>query len=401
MKTEFDIVIVGAGIVGLVTAALLAQSSGRKSFRITVIDAGKKPGFDTNDDVGLRVSAVSHGSVNILREAGAWTEIAATRVSPYQCMRVWDSREPMEGPCTLRFDAADFAVSELGFIVENGLIQHALLRRLEELAVEIHFETPLAGLSADDSGAITGVELQDGIELRADLLVGADGVASMVRQSAGISVQEWRYPQTALVTHVVPALSHRKTAWQRFLPEGPIAFLPLADGRVSVVWSTTPERAGHALSATDAELAAILGTASDHLLGKLDVAGPRGTFPLKSQHAAKYVLPGMALVGDAAHAVHPLAGQGANLGMADAAGLEEAISAAVLDGEYPGDLPTLRRYERQRKGANKTMLHFVDGLNRLFLADSAAIASLRSGGMRLFNQSGPVQRRAVQVALGL
>ncbi len=401
MKTEFDIVIVGAGMVGLVTAALLAQSPGRKNFRITVIDAGKKPGFDAHDDVGLRVSAVSRGSVNILRKAGAWAEIAATRASPYQCMRVWDSRELLEGPSTLRFDAADFAVSELGFIVENALIQHALLTRLEALAVDVRFDTSLAGLSTDGNGVVTGIELQDGPGIRTDLLVGADGVASLVRKSAGISVKEWRYPQTALVTHVIPARSHRQTAWQRFLPEGPLAFLPLADGRVSVVWSTTPEQAEQALSATDAELAALLGIASDHFLGKLEIAGPRGSFPLRSQHAAQYVLSGLALVGDAAHAVHPLAGQGANLGMADAAGLAETLSAATLDGEYPGDLPTLRRYERQRKGANKTMLHFVDALNRLFLADSAAIASLRGSGMRLFNQSGPVQRRAVQVALGI
>lgn len=401
MKTEFAIVVVGAGLVGLVTAALLAQSPWRRNFRITVIDAGKKPEFEADDDISLRVSAVSRGSVNILRKMGAWEKIAATRVSPYQSMRVWDSREPLEGPSTLRFDAADFALPELGFIVENALIQHTLLTRLDELAVDIRFETPLAGLSSGGDGAITGIELQDGTGIRTDLLVAADGVASLVRQSAGIAVKEWRYPQAALVTHVMPARSHRQTAWQRFLPDGPLAFLPLADGRVSVVWSTTPEQAEHALSVADAELAALLGTASDHFLGKLEIAGPRGSFPLKSQHAERYVLPGLALVGDAAHAVHPLAGQGANLGMADAAALVEALIVAMSNGEYPGDLPTLRRYERQRKGANKTMLHFVDALNRLFLADSTAIASLRSSGMRLFNRSGPIQRRAVQVALGI
>jgi 2-octaprenylphenol hydroxylase len=401
MKKEFDIAVVGAGMVGLATAALLAQSHGRQNLRITVIDAGKKPHFDVSDDVGLRVSAISQGSLGIFQKIGIWDRITALRASPYRRMRVWDSREPLVGPCTLRFDAEDFAVSELGFIVENALIQYALLMKLDELNVAVRFATPLADICRDHDGRITGVLLQDGRDMETDLLIGADGVASSVRQSAGISVSEWRYPQAALVTHVMPAQDHQQTAWQRFLPDGPLAFLPLADGRVSVVWSTTPEQAKHALSVTNAELATLLGSASEHFLGQLEVAGPRGSFPLKSQHAGTYVMPGLVLVGDAAHAVHPLAGQGANLGIADAEALVETVAAALLNGEYPGDLPTLRRYERRRKGANKTMLHFVDALNRLFLADSTAVATVRSGGMRLFNQSGPVQRRAVRVALGI
>jgi 2-octaprenylphenol hydroxylase len=231
--------------------------------------------------------------------------------------------------------------------------------------------------------------------------VGADGAASLVRKSAGIAVNAWKYPQSAVVTHVAPERDHRRTAWQRFLADGPIALLPLEDGRVSVVWSTTPEKAEHAISTSDAEFGALLSEASDGILGSLAVAGPRGAFPLRAQHADRYVVPGLALVGDAAHSVHPLAGQGANLGLADASALAGAITAGLSRGEYPGDLPTLRGYERARKGANKTMLHFIDALNRLFLADSAAIAGLRGRGMRLFNRSGPVRQQAVQVALGI
>jgi 2-octaprenylphenol hydroxylase len=401
MKTDFNVAIVGAGMVGLVTAVLLAQSPCRDNLRITIIDAGKKPQFDVNNDVALRVSAISLGSINVFQDIGVWKSILGRRASAYQRMRVWDSRESVEGPDTLRFDAADFAVPELGFIVENILIQHVLLNRLDELGVEVRFNTPIAITTDNSAQQITEVQLQDGTSIAADLLIGADGAASSVRSNAGIAITTWSYPQSAFVTHVMPEHSHRKTAWQRFLPDGPLAFLPLQDGRVSVVWSTTPDKANSAMNAGKKDLADSLAEASDHLLGKLTVDGPCGSFPLKSQHAERYVLPGLALVGDAAHAVHPLAGQGANLGIADSAALVSAISVAIARGEYPGDLSALRTYERARKGANKTMLHFIDALNRLFLSDSETIASLRGSGMRLFNSSGPIQRRAVQVALGI
>ncbi len=401
MKTQFDVVVVGAGMVGLATAALLAQSHCSSNLTITVLDAGKRPQFDVANDIALRVSAVSQGSIRILREIGAWDAVSDVRVCPYRRMWVWDSRDAVEGPNTLRFDAAEFALGELGFIVENVLIQHALLERLGELGVAVRFENPIEKIRIATEARATEIQLQDGKSIAADLLIGADGAASMVREGAGISLQTWSYPQAALVTHVRPEKAHQNTAWQRFLKEGPLAFLPLDDGRVSVVWSTTPEQAERALTASDTDLAALLDDASDGLLGKLTVSGPRGSFPLRSQHAERYVMPGLALVGDAAHTVHPLAGQGANLGIADAAALATAVSEAIANGEYPGDLPTLRRYERQRKGANKTMLHFIDAINRLFLADSESIVTLRGSGMRLFNQSGPIQRRAVEVALGI
>jgi 2-octaprenylphenol hydroxylase len=203
------------------------------------------------------------------------------------------------------------------------------------------------------------------------------------------------------VTHLRPEKSHQYTAWQRFLRNGPVALLPLQDGRVSVVWSTTPEEADKAIAASNDELSDMLSEATDHVLGQLLPEGPRGSFPLKAQHANNYVLPGLALVGDAAHAVHPLAGQGANLGLADAARLVNVLDEAIGNDEYPGDMPVLRRYERARKGANQTMLYFIDSLNRLFLSESDSVAKLRGSGMRLFNLSGPIREQAVHVALGL
>jgi 2-octaprenylphenol hydroxylase len=399
MKQQFDIVIVGAGMVGLTLANLLAQSEYCDNLNITVIDAGKKPTFTPESDVSLRVSAIASGSAELFARIGVWDEIVNTRACPYRDMRVWDAAGTVEGAETLHFDAAEFAVPQLGYIIENVLIQVALLNSLEASNVNVKFETQITSLNR--IGERYAVELADGEKFNPDLLIGADGAASFVRTSAGIGVTSWLYSQTAFVTHLQPEHSHRNTAWQRFLKTGPVGLLPLADGRVSTVWSTTAGQAAEALDASDEQLQAMLTDATDNVLGQLKPTGPRGSFPLKAQHADHYVLAGLALVGDAAHAVHPLAGQGANLGFADAEILAKVIADALAANENPGDLPVLRNYERARKGANKTMLHFIDGLNRLFSNDSTSLALLRGTGMRLFNNSGPIRERAVQVALGI
>jgi len=383
MKQRFDIVIVGAGMTGLTCAALLARSESAERLNISVIDAGPRPIFSAADDVALRVSAIANGSAAILDSVGAWPLIAAARISPYECMRVWDEQDVPDGAATLTFDAAEFALPQLGYIVENVLLRHALLQVLDATGVELRFTERLEQIP------------------KADLVIGADGARSFVRELAGIKTNEWPYRQTALVTHLTPANGHQQTAWQRFLRQGPLGMLPLSDGRISVVWSTSPELAEAALKADDGELAAMLTEASDFVLGELQVAGPRGAFPLSAQHAALYVLPGFALIGDAAHAIHPLAGQGANLGLQDAAELARVVDDAVRAGLHPGDLPVLRKYERTRKGANLTMLHFMTGLNRLFTTDSKLLGELRTAGMRLFNNSGPIKERVVKVALGV
>jgi len=399
MKRRFDIVIVGAGMVGLTLANLLAQCEQRHNLNVTVIDAGKKPTFTPGNDVSLRVSAIASGSAELFAQIGVWSEIVNTRACAYQEMRVWDAAGNVEGPETLCFDAAEFAVSQLGFIVENVLIQVALLNKLQSSDVSVKFATPITSLNK--VGDRFEVELNNNTKLKPDLLIGADGAASFVRSNAGIGATSWLYSQTAFVTHLQPEQSHRNTAWQRFLKTGPVGLLPLADGRVSTVWSTTAAQAAEALKASDEQLSAMLTEASDNVLGQLKPTGPRGSFPLKAQHADHYVLAGLALVGDAAHAVHPLAGQGANLGLADAETLASVICEALAANENPGDLPLLRNYERARKGDNKTMLHFIDGLNRLFSNDSTSLARLRGTGMRMFNSSGPIRERAVQVALGI
>ena len=382
MNRRYEVVVVGAGLAGLSAAALLARSRHCRRYRITVVDAGPRPVHGQGDDVALRVSAIATGSARLLDALGAWQAVAAARACPYDRMRVWDESGDPQGGATLRFDAAEFGVAQLGFIVENVLVQHALLGVLEQTGVKLEFET-----AADRP--------------EADLVIAADGAASPLRAAAGIATRDHPYGQTAVVTHLRTERPHGHTAWQRFLRDGPLGMLPLADGRISVVWSTSRARADAAMAAGDAELGDTLSAASGHVLGRLEVAGPRGAFALCARHAEQYVQRGLALIGDAAHAVHPLAGQGANLGLQDAAELARVVDAAVDRDEHPGDRPVLRRYERARKGQNATMLHFMTGLNRLFATDSALVGELRTIGMRLFNVSGPIREHAVRVALGV
>lgn len=383
MKKRFSVVVVGGGIAGLTFAALLAKGRQADALDITIVDAAARPKFSKDDDVSLRVSAIANGSAELLDSVGAWAAIANARVSPYDAMRVWDRNDSPDSGSALRFSAAEFAVAQLGFIVENVLIKDALLAVLDETSVTMQFDTMLESLP------------------EADLVVGADGARSFLRDRVGIESRNYPYEQTAVVTHLQPEKPHQETANQRFLRDGPLGMLPLSDGRISVVWSTTPATADEAMQATDKALGEMLTDASDGVLGTLEVAGPRGAFPLAAQHAENYVQKGVALIGDAAHAIHPLAGQGANLGLQDAEELADVICRAIEEGLHPGDRPVLRRYERARKGANATMLHFMTGLNRLFTTDSTVLEEIRLAGMRLFNRSGPIRERAVKVALGV
>jgi len=398
VNRKFDVVVVGAGVTGLTVAALLSQNSHSHRLRVTLVDAAPRPIHKVDDDVALRVSAIATGSAQLLDSVGAWSYVRSTRVSAYECMRVWDESGIAEGSATLRFDAADFAVSQLGFIVENALVQHAILDVLDDTNVELVFESPIKAMQ--QKGHRYRVQLESGRIVDADLVIGADGARSFVRQCVGIGTRDFPYGQTAFVTHLLPEESHRNTAWQRFLQDGPLGMLPLSDGRISVVWSTHDALADRAMSASDEDLGEILSEASDYVLGNLKVAGPRGAFPLCARHAKQYVIPGIALIGDAAHSVHPLAGQGANLGLQDAATLAGVIDQALGNAEHPGDRPVLRRYERSRKGENATMLHLMTGLNRLFATDSVLVRELRATGMRLFSYSGPIKNHAVKVALG-
>jgi 2-octaprenylphenol hydroxylase len=345
-----------------------------------------------------RVYALSRASQQLLAHVGVWGRIAETRAAPYRRMRVWEGTDAYAASA-LDFDSADIGEPDLGHIVEDTLLRTVLADKLAaareaQLAIGSEIE------SVETAPSEVAVELKDGGSLRGTVLLAADGSDSTVRRLLDLPVAGHRYEQSAVVTHVVSAGDHQGTAWQRFLPGGPLALLPLADGRSSIVWSLPTADAERLLTASDAEFLAELGAASLGCVGELTACSKRVSFPLQALHALKYTAPRVALLGDAAHTVHPLAGQGMNLGILDAASIAAVVEDALLAGEDVGDLKVLRRYERQRKGDNLAMLAAFDGLNRLFRLPGWA-SPARSLGLRVVEAAPPVKRLLMQKALGL
>jgi 2-octaprenylphenol hydroxylase len=390
-------VIAGAGVVGLAVAALLATGRCADRLRVLVLEARPLPRFDPAH-VDPRVYALSRASQRLLEHVGVWPRIASQRASAYRRMHVWEGEDAFASSA-IDFDAADIGEADLGHIVEDNLLRTALADRLAGAAnVEVNVGIGVAALRVEPGQV--AVELGNGGSIRGTVLLAADGGESIVRKLLDLPVAEHAYGQTALVTHVTSTASHRETAWQRFLPGGPLALLPLDDGRSSVVWSLPTADAERLLAASDAEFLAELTVASTGVLGDLTACTRRVGFPLKALHALRYAAPRAALVGDAAHTVHPLAGQGMNLGLLDADCVAAVLEDAVLAGEDPGDLKVLRRYERRRKGDNLAMLTAFDALNRLFRLP-AAVAPLRALGLRAVDSAHPVKRLLMQHALGL
>jgi 2-octaprenylphenol hydroxylase len=393
-RTDFEVVIVGGGMVGTCLAALMAREDALTNWRIALVDPAvpRKP---DDAQLDLRVSALSRASERILGAARAWDAIAP-HASPYDQMIVWDAASTPTQPDALRFSAAETAEPNLGHIVENLRVQWAL-HESPLLRGVTFVRAGLAEMEFEPDAA--RVRLEDGRRLSCQLVVGADGGQSVARRLAGIGREGWEYGQTAVVAHLSPERSHRQTAWQRFLPTGPIALLPLEDGRVSLVWTTTPEEAADLESASAEEFGRRVSEASDHALGRLTLASGRAGFPLALWHAREYVRPRLALVGDAAHTIHPLAGQGVNLGFLDAASLVQVLASAA--GEEPHSLRTLRRYERWRRSENAIVLGLCDTINRLFAEKSVALSGLRRFGMSVVTRQPLLRRALVERALGL
>lgn len=388
-KHDFDVLIVGGGMVGSVLSVALA----RAGFDVGLVEARRPPAFDAEGDYDLRVSAIAPGPRRLLENLGLWESIAARRVSPYRGMRVWDAG----GKALLEFEHTALGLPELGHIVENNLIVDAAWANLGN--VRVFCPAMLESLKvAADAATVT---LDDGQRLSAALVVGAEGANSPVRRMAAIPTVGWPYRQRCTVGSVTPEKPHRAIAWQRFTPTGPVAFLPLADGRCSLAWHADDPLADELAELDDAAFCERLTEASGGVLGEIRAVGARGAFPLRLQHAVDYVRERIALIGDAAHVVHPMAGQGVNLGLLDVATLADVLERGRERGRDPGDPALLRRYQRPRKVENIAMLAATDAFKHVFGNRHPVSAYLRDRAIAAADDLAPIKQTMIRHAAGL
>lgn len=385
-----DVVVVGGGMVGAATALAIA----RHRLSVTLVEPRSPQALPADAEWELRVSALSRASESVLRKLNAWKCIPAEKICSYDAMDVWDAA----GAGRVHFDAADVGETCLGHIVENRRVQFALWEQLENHP-DIRIENAGVVSVACDVEAAT-VKLDNGNQLDARLVVAADGAASPTRGMLGIDVDVASYGQQGIVAVVTPEKPHGGTARQRFLSTGPLALLPLADGSISIVWSAADAEAERLLALDDHAFLDELAVASEHVLGEITATSARAAFPLRRQHAQRYSGSRHVLVGDAAHVVHPLAGQGANLGFMDAAALAQVLGEADREGRDIGSSRVLRRYERWRKGDNLGTLWAMDGFKQLFSNDDTILAKIRNAGFTVFNRIPPLKQAAMKKAMG-
>ena len=382
---HFDVVIVGSGLVG----AAFALALNAAGLRIALIETQPPPvpgaGWDS------RVYAISPGSAAFLDGCGVWQQLDTSRVTRIEDMRVFGDDAASE----LDFSAYEAGLRELAFIVENRQMQYALWRALQQGDIELFAPAACSALSiAADAAEVT---LADGRVLRANLVVGADGADSWVRSQAGMRVAARPYRQSAVVANFIAAKPHRGTAFQWFRRDGVLALLPLPANHVSLVWSTAEEHAAYLTALSPQDLAAEVAGASGSVLGGMELITPAAAFPLRLQRVPRLVQPRLALIGDAAHSVHPLAGQGVNLGFRDA---RELAGVLTRRGAQPdcGDYHLLRRYERARREDILAMQVTTDALQKLFNNDAQWLAAARNLGLRLTNHQAQLKNLLVQHA---
>ncbi len=397
----FDILVAGGGLVGAAFAAHLAAKPEAAALKIAIVEREPFRPEAHQELFDPRVVALTEASRQLLVASGIWTDAVAARACPYQHMAVRDS----EGTGLIEFDCADVHQPNLGHIVENSVIVEAAHRLLGTLTnVEFVYQS-ISRINRSEDGERAILTLASGERVSAPLLVAADGANSMVRDYCGFRLRTWDYGHSAIVTTIKTEHANQGTARQWFTPNGPLAFLPLrtVEGDQhysSIVWSQDHRVAQELMALEESQFLAKLSRASEHCLGAVLQTGKRHCLPLTQRHAVDYVKPGVALVGDAAHTIHPLAGQGVNLGFADVAALVDEIVRGLARKLPVGDPSILSRYQRRRKPDNLAMMAAMEGFKRLFADDNPVLRVLRNQGMSGLNSLTPLKNQLIRRAMG-
>jgi len=387
---EVDCVCVGAGVAGLGFATLLAERTGAD---VVLVETRPPAPVSPGDQ---RTLAIGEGVRRVLARAGAWQRIAPGACGAMSAMRVW---EP--GGAAIEFDAGDIGVPALAWVLRTAVLEQAL-GEVAAAQAGVRWERPARLAAVQPAGERVEVTLDNGSVYAARCLVGADGAESEVRRQAGIGYERRDYEQLAVFGVVATAAEHGEVARQVFLPSGPLAFLPLAGAReCAVVWSTSPGEAAALAEMREDAFAERLAAAGEGCLGAITAVRGRAVAPLFRAEAQRYVGNGIALVGDAAHAVHPMAGQGANLGILDAAALVDCFGGDDTPARFACDARRLRRYERWRRTENRLMAEVLEALHWLFHRQGAPVAPVRRLGLRLTDRLGPVKQQLMRHASAL
>ena len=390
MKYDYDIVIFGGGMIGAALATQLAPHG----FSIALVETQAPVAYDLSQAFDLKVCALSPKSAQVMQQSDAWDILQSMRLCPYKRMRVWE----MAGFGDLMFDASQVGVSELGHIVENRLVQLSLWQSLKSHE-NVQVICPASPKTFHRAGAITHIELDNGTSISAQLVVGADGAQSKVRQAFGIGVNRGQYQQACLVASVNTQLGQQDITWQRFVNTGPQAFLPLLGQHGSVVWYHQADQARALSNLSHEHLADEIMAQFPPQLGSIEVTA-QASFGLQKQHAHSYCTQGMVLIGDAAHVINPLAGQGVNLGFQDVASLAKVLIHAHSNGEGWSNEGVLKRYQKQRKLANSLMLHSMDAFHYGFSNSNIKTKWLRN--LALSSAKIPViKRQVIRYAMGV
>jgi len=402
-----DVAIMGAGMVGTALALSLKDAS----LSIALIDSqvseqlqARAALSDSVESFKPRVSALTLASRSLLSDIGAWEGINSRQIMPYQKMNVWDQL----GSAEISFDAAELYCDELGFIVENQTLVSSLHHTARDQAnITEYFGCLLEKIkpSINKAGAHV-LSLNNGQQIHCDLLVAADGANSKVRNTLGMATREWDYQHHAIVATVQTEKKHGRVARQRFSESGPLAFLPLQDKHASdkfcsIVWSVEPDQAEKLMSQSDEQFKQNLEIELESRLGKLEHISKRYSYPLRQRHAKSYIRPGVVLIGDAAHTIHPLAGQGVNLGFKDVKALSQILLKANQDDIPINHQSLLGRYNRERQGDNLIMMGVMEGFKRVFEQKDPLVRWLRNTGLNWVDKQSFVKKQIVQRAMGL